>query len=73
MWFRNHIQRKKSNLQISDLKTFIEKKVVMYDHSLNMGPKDFRWSGKKTLKKIQNNFLPTYLVTNLEKYKKWLD
>ena len=71
--FLHHHDYEKSNLQTSDLKDFIEKKVVMYDHSLNMGPKEYRWSGKKTLKKIQNNFLPTYLVSNLEKYKKWLD
>ena len=49
----------------------MNEKRVMYDH--NVDQKKFKWSGKSKLKKIKNDFLPKYIVSNLTKYRNWLD
>jgi hypothetical protein len=43
----------------------------MYDH--NVDQKGYKWSGKSTLKKIENKYLPSYVSDNLEKFSDWLD
>ena len=64
-------QIKELNHQISDLKKLISEKRVMYDP--NVDQKGYKWSGKSTLKKINNDQLPFTISENLEKYKAWLD
>ena len=49
----------------------MDEKRVMYDH--NVDQKKFKWSGKSKLKKIKNDLLPKYIVSNLTKYRNWLD
>ena len=39
----------------------------------NVDSKSYKWSGTVKLKKIDNNLLPNYVLSNLEKYKNWLD
>ena len=43
----------------------------MYDHKIDQ--KDFKWSGKSILKKIEDKYLPDYINLNKQKYKEWLD
>ena len=35
--------------------------------------KNYKWSGKARLKKIEDNLLPSYLIDNLDKFRNWLD
>ena len=43
----------------------------MYDH--NIDQKNYKWSGKAKLKKLDMSLLPDYVSLNLSKYKEWLD
>ena len=43
----------------------------MYDH--NIDQRGYKWSGKSILKKIDVKELPSYVFSNLDKYKEWLD
>ena len=69
--FAHHYEYQESGLNIKKIKQFIDEKRVIYDH--NVDQKQFKWSGKVKLKKIENNFLPEYVQSNLKKYKDWLD
>ena len=69
--FAHHYEFEKSGLGIDDIKNFIDEKRVVYDH--NIDQKGFKWSGKSKLKKIQNDILPSYIYSNLDNFKKWLD
>ena len=68
--FAHHYEYEKSGLNIADIKKFMDERRVVYDH--NIDQKGYKWSGKSKLKKIQNNFLPTYISSKLDKYKNWL-
>jgi len=68
--FAHHYEFERSGLNIDDIKKFIEDKRVVYDH--NIDQKGFKWSGKSKLKMIQNDFLPLYIRSNLDKFNKWL-
>ena len=48
----------------------INEKRVIYDHKVDQ--KNFKWSGKSKLQKIENNNLPSYVKDNIGKYKDWL-
>ena len=69
--FAHHYEFEKSGLKIHDIKKLMAEKRVVYDH--NVDQKSFKWSGKSTLKKIRNDFLPPYINLNLNKFKNWLD
>ena len=69
--FAHHYEYEESGLAIEDLKKLIAEKKVIYDH--NVDQKDYKWSGKSTLKNIDLKFLPDYLTDNLKKYSDWLD
>ena len=69
--YAHHYEFEESGLSIKNLKQLIDEKRVMYDH--NVDQKKFKWSGKSKLKKIKNDFLPKYIVSNLTKYRNWLD
>ncbi len=69
--FAHHYEFEESGLTQDDLSKLINEKRVMYDH--NIDQKEYKWSGKSRLKKIENKYLPNYLSSNLEKYKNWLD
>ncbi len=69
--FAHHYEFEASGLKINDLKKIISEKRVIYDH--NVDSKKYKWSGKVKLKKIDKSFLPVYVLSNLEKYKDWLD
>ena len=69
--FAHHYEYEESGLSISNLKTLMAEKRVMYDH--NVDQKGYKWSGKSILKKINLNLLPDYIISNLNKYDAWLD
>ena len=69
--FTHHYEYEESGMDINNLRKLMNEKVVMYDH--NVDQKGSRWSAKTKLKKIANNFLPSYICENLNKYEKWLD
>ena len=69
--FAHHYEFEESGLKINDLKKLINEKRVMYDH--NIDQKEYKWSGKSILKKVNENLLPKYVSSNLDKYKDWLD
>ncbi len=69
--FAHHFEFEESGLKIEDLRNLIREKRVMYDHKIDQ--KDFKWSGKSILKKIEDKYLPDYINLNKEKYKEWLD
>ena len=69
--FEHHYEYEESGLKLDDIKKLILEKRVMYDHTVDQ--KGYKWSGKSILKKIDINFLPEYISSNLEKYTDWLD
>jgi len=69
--FAHHYEFEKSGLKVNDIKKFIAEKRVVYDHAIDQ--KGYKWSGKSILEKINNDFLPTYISSNLGKFRNWLD
>ena len=43
----------------------------LYDHKADM--RDRKYTGKVSLSKVSNEILPKYIISNLDKYKEWLD
>ena len=69
--FAHHFEFKESGLNIDDIKRFIAEKRVIYDYKADQ--KQYKWSGKSILKKIDSKLLPNYVFNNLSKYSEWLD
>ena len=69
--FLHHQDYEDSGLTLDDLKEMVENKKVFYDHSVDQ--KDYKWSGKTTLKKISLLEMPDYLSENNRKYSKWIE
>ena len=69
--FAHHYEYEESGLTIDNLKKLIAEKRVMYDHSVDQ--KEYKWSGKSILKKVEINQLPDYVFSNPKKFEKWLD
>ncbi len=69
--FAHHYEFEESGLKVHDLKKLISEKRVMYDH--NVDQRGYKWSGKSILKTIDTKYLPSYISSNIIKYKDWLD
>tara|TARA_Y100000816_G_scaffold289849_1_gene277205 strand:+ start:734 stop:1603 length:870 start_codon:yes stop_codon:yes gene_type:complete len=69
--FAHHYEYEESGLNIKNLRKLMSEKRVMYDH--NVDQKGYKWSGQSILKKINNNELPEYVSSNLEKFVEWVD
>ena len=69
--FAHHYEFEKSGLKTKDLKKLIDEKRVMYDH--NVDQREYKWSGKAILKKIELKNLPSYIINNVDKFENWLD
>ena len=69
--FAHHYEFQESGLKIEDIKKFISEKRIIYDYKADQ--KEFKWSGKSVLKKIDLNLLPKYISNNLKKYSEWID
>jgi len=68
--FGHHDEFDKSNLTVEDLRNKINNGVVFYDHFADKRSKD-KWKNEYKLKTIENDFLPSYLIKNLNNYKEW--
>ena len=69
--FAHHYEFEKSGLKTKDLKKLIDEKRVMYDH--NVDQREYKWSGKAILQKVELKNLPSYIINNIDKFKNWLD
>ncbi len=69
--FAHHFEFKESGLNIDDVKKYIAERRVIYDYKADQ--KQYKWSGKSILKKIDSKLLPNYVLDNLSKYSEWLD
>ena len=69
--YAHHYEFQESGLKIADIKKFISEKRVIYDYKVDQ--KEFKWSGRSTLKKLETKFLPSYISKNVHKYSDWLD
>jgi len=69
--FLHHQDFEDSGLTLDNIKEMVKNKKVLYDHSVDQ--KDYKWSGKTTLKKISLSEMPDYLSENNKKYANWLE
>ena len=69
--FAHHHEFEESGLKLNDIKNLIKEKRVMYDHTIDQ--RDYKWSGKSILKKLDDKLLPDYIHSNLKKFEEWLD
>ena len=69
--FLHHQDFEYSGLNLKDIKRMVENKRILYDH--NADQKDFKWTGSKTLKKVDLSHMPDYIRKNYKKYDAWLD
>ena len=71
--FGHHDEFELSGLTVNDLKKKIKEKTVFWNHFVDKKQYKDRWTYDYKLKKIDNKFLPSYLVSNQEKFKEWFD
>ena len=69
--FAHHLEYEKNNFSENDMKDFINKKIVFYDHFSDKN--DDRFKSKTKLEIINNEILPEYLIKNFEKYRDWFE
>ena len=69
--YAHHYEFQTSGLKIEDIKKFISEKRIIYDYKADQ--KKYKWSGKSSLKRLENEFLPNFVANNLDKYSDWLD
>jgi beta-1,4-mannosyl-glycoprotein beta-1,4-N-acetylglucosaminyltransferase len=69
--FLHHQDFEYSGLKLNDIKKMVQNKKILYDHSADQ--KNFKWTGSKSLKKIDFSQMPDYLIKNYKKYNDWLD
>ena len=67
-----HDEFETSNISKKDLQEKILKKEVFYDHSSDKNLST-RWNNNYKLKKIDETLLPSFLINNKDKFKKWFD
>lgn len=60
-----------NNVSQKDVKNFIKKKIALYDLKLDQKNSFLRYQGKIKLLKTNKTQLPSYLIQNKKKYKKW--
>jgi len=69
--FLHHQDFESSGLKLEDIKEKIKNKKILYD--LGIDQRGYKWSGKKTLTKINLSEMPVYLSINREKYSAWIE
>ncbi len=69
--FLHHQDFEYSGLNLSDIKKMVADKKILYDHCSDQ--RDYKWTGSKTLKKVDLSQLPDYIRENYKKYNNWLD
>ena len=69
--FLHHQDFEYSGLNLNDIKKMVQDKKILYDHSADQ--KGYKWTGSKTLKKVDISQMPDYIRKNYKKYYAWLD
>jgi len=69
--FLHHQDYEASGLKLTDIKEKVKNKKVLYD--LGVDQRDYKWSGKKKLSKVDLKEMPKYLSENIKKYSDWLE
>tara|TARA_B100000886_G_scaffold312673_1_gene248794 strand:+ start:3102 stop:3977 length:876 start_codon:yes stop_codon:yes gene_type:complete len=69
--FAHHYEFEVSGLNLDDIKKLIKERRVIYDYKVDQ--KEFKWSGKTILKKIDLDLLPEYIFKNKKIFEEWLD
>ena len=69
--FAHHYEFEESGLELNDIRRLIKERRVIYDYKVDQ--KEFKWSGQSTLKKIDTNQLPDYIIKNNKKFEEWLE
>jgi len=69
--FLHHQDFEYSGLNLNDIKKMVQTKKILYDHSADQ--KGYKWTGSKTLKKVDISEMPDYIRKNYKKYYAWLD
>ena len=68
--FGHHDEFEDSGITIEKLKNYIDEGIVFYNHFADQ--KDLnKWNFNYKLKKINDDFLPKYLIRNKDKFKDW--
>ncbi|MDC3021460.1 hypothetical protein OAZ96_01870, partial [Pelagibacteraceae bacterium] len=69
--FAHHPEYEDTKYSEKDMANFIKKKLVFYDHFSDKNKN--RFENVNELKKVNESYLPNYLVENYEKYKSLID
>ena len=69
--FAHHYEFESSGLKLDDIKKLLKEKRIIYDYKVDQ--KEYKWSGRTKLKKIQLSFLPEYIEKNKDLFREWLD
>ena len=69
--FAHHPEYEDTKYSEEDMANFIKKKLVFYDHFSDKNKN--RFENVNELEKVNESYLPTYLVENYEKYKSLID
>ena len=69
--FLHHYEFEESGLKLHDIQEMMKNKKIIYDHSVDQ--RGYKWSGSKSLQKIDPSEMPDYLYENCNKYAKWLE
>ncbi len=69
--FAHHYEFEESGLKIDDIRKLIYEKRIIYDYKADK--REYKWSGKYTLQKINDTYLPEYVVANKANYYEWVD
>jgi beta-1,4-mannosyl-glycoprotein beta-1,4-N-acetylglucosaminyltransferase len=69
--FAHHYEFEESGLKLDDIKKLVKEKRIIYDYLADQ--KEYKWSGKSTLKKANISLLPSHVSSNISYYKEWLD
>tara|TARA_B100000683_G_C12238108_1_gene451987 strand:+ start:59 stop:646 length:588 start_codon:yes stop_codon:yes gene_type:complete len=70
--FGHHDEFELSNLTVEKLREKIKNKEVFYNHFADKKDK-LKWNHNYKLKKMDDIFLPKYLIQNKSKYNQWFD
>ena len=68
--FLHHQDYEASGLKLEDIKKMISSNKILYD--LGVDRRDYKWSGAKTLNKVELSEMPEYIKINHKKYSNWL-
>ena len=68
--FGHHDEFENSGISVEMLKNYIDQGIVFYNHFLDQKNPN-KWKNNYSLKKIDDQLLPKYLIENKLKYKEW--